>query len=57
MPKSQGSWQGLLLCGVQNETTRELRELNKVDTMLYNELTACPNGIDFPEFDRSKFKQ
>jgi hypothetical protein len=42
---------------IQNETTRELRELNKVDTMLYNELTACPNGIEFPEFDRSKFKQ
>jgi hypothetical protein len=41
----------------QNETIRELRELNKVDTMLYNELTACPNGIDFPEFHRSKFKR
>jgi hypothetical protein len=33
---------------INNKTLADLRKLNQVDTDLYNYLTACPAGFDFP---------
>lgn len=41
---------------IRNETMQRLRDCNTPDTVLYRQLTTCPDGFDIPKYNSSFFK-
>lgn len=40
---------------ITNGTRRLLEDCNTPDSVLYKQLTTCPNGFEFPQYNRSRF--